>query len=381
VGEEVEQSYMDAIYEYSLNPSLCQERGEELKIVYTPLHGTGKIPCTEALKKWGLKNYSLVEAQAEPDDQFSTVPSPNPEDPSAMKMAVEQMLSTGADLCFGTDPDTDRLGVVVNQKGKEHFLTGNQIAFLLLEYQLGQLKTQGKLPVNPLVVKTIVTSPLQETIAHHYGAKIESTLTGFKWIGRRMLEIEEKNEDLQFVFGSEESFGYLNHPNVRDKDGVSSLVMTAELALFHKTQGRTLIDALDDIYERFGFAFERLLSFTFEGKAGAEKIARIMDNFRTSTETSFCGESIITVEDYKSLKSKSLIDGTETDIKLPTSNVIGLVFEAGHKLYLRPSGTEPKIKFYIMIQSNDGDLAQKKQLANIMADQFEREISIRANNA
>ena len=356
IGQEVEDSYFATIKNYFINPKLCQERGAELKIVYTPIHGTGLKPCTRILDEMGLANYQVVKEQANPDPNFSTVKSPNPEDPTAMALAVDLMKRSSADIAFGTDPDTDRLGVAILDGDKIFYPNGNQIGLLMLHYILNNTE----MPKNPYMVKTIVTSNLLQTVAEKYGVKVFNTLTGFKWIARKMRSIEDSGKDLDFIFGTEESFGYLSHPEVRDKDGVASLGLMAELTLWYKTQGLNLIQALDKIYDEFGFSHESLFSIDYFGKEGAEKIALIMEMFRNNAKTIFSG--LESMEDYQ-IGEKVDANGGKSTLDLPKSNVLGLKFSGGDALFLRPSGTEPKIKFYIMIQENEGTLTEKKQRA------------------
>lgn len=363
VGEEVQKSYHQMLLGNSINLDLCQKRGNELKLVYTPIHGTGINGVPRALKELGLTNIEIVPEQAQADSNFSTVKFPNPEYEEALTLAKNLMLKTNADLCYGTDPDCDRLGVYINHKGQAFNLNGNQIAVLLLHYVLSNKKAQNKMPAHPLVIKSIVTSELQTTIAKAYGARMENTLTGFKWMGLRLTELEQQKVPVDFIFASEESYGYLNHNQVRDKDGICAAVLFSEMALYYKTLGMTIIDALDKIYMEFGFAYEGLLSIDYYGKEGAEKISRIMEHFRT-LRGKILDEEIIAMEDYKSLKITDFVNKTETAITQQKSNVIGLQFKSGNKLYLRPSGTEPKIKFYTMVQVKEGNLESRKENAS-----------------
>lgn len=352
VGEKVENLYHEAIRSKSINPELCSREGKNLSVVYTPIHGAGLIPCTRALKDLGFNNVHIVSQQASPDGNFPTVKSPNPENPSALKMAVELMEEVHADIVMGSDPDTDRLGVAIKHQGKIVYLSGNQIGILKLHYILSELKKQHKLSTNSYFVKSIVTTSLLDTIAQHFGVEVYNTLTGFKWICGKMNQIEKADPSKQFTFATEESFGYLNHSFSRDKDGVSSVSLMAEVALFYKLQGLDLIEALDKIYEEYGFSHESLLSLDYFGIEGQEKISRIMTNFRNHGHKDMVGLKV------KELKDYSLgIEG------LPKSNVLGFFFENGDQFYLRPSGTEPKIKFYIMIQEHNGSLTEKKKSA------------------
>ncbi len=352
ISDEVENAYFKSILSKAIDAEMCTKNGSKLKIVYTPIHGAGLVPCSRALKELGFSEVAVVPEQAKPDGKFPTVKSPNPENPSALKMAVDLMEKTNSDIVMGSDPDTDRLGVAIKHEGKIEYLTGNQIGVLKLHYILSRLKEQGKLPKSGYVVKSIVTTPLLDTIAKAYGIEIYNTLTGFKWICGKMNEIERTSPEKEFLFATEESFGYLCHNFARDKDGVSSVSQMAEVALYYKLQGKNLLQALDKIYEEFGFSREDLLSLDYFGIEGAEKISRIMTNFRNFSDNTFLGHKIVEIKDY----AKG-IDG------LPKSNVIGFFFEGGNQLYLRPSGTEPKIKFYLMIQEKTGTLAEKKKNA------------------
>ncbi|GAB4014581.1 MAG: phospho-sugar mutase [Bdellovibrio sp.] len=368
--EKDEDLYFAAIKKSYINHELCQQYGDQLKIVYTALHGTGLLPCTRALNELGLKNIEIVKEQAKPDGNFPTVKSPNPENAEALAMAVELMKKTNGDLAIGTDPDTDRVGIALMHENKVQYLNGNQIGILMLNYILDQYKSQGRMPKNPYFVKTIVTTELQSLIAKSYGVTVENTLTGFKWICGRMNEIDQQEPDRNFVFATEESFGYLNHNNVRDKDGVSSIALVCEMALFYKLKGQNLFQALDQIYEKFGFSHETLLSIDYEGKEGAEKINRIMELFRKRTDPKIEGQEIEFLDDLKVGKRKNLNTGATEKINLPSSNVLGLHFKNGNKLFLRPSGTEPKIKFYIMINESEGSLEDKKNKALRLTDRI-----------
>lgn len=370
IDDSVEDEYFKAILSKSVAPEMCLEHGSKLKVVYTPIHGAGLTPCQRALNELGFKDVAIVEEQAKPNGRFPTVKSPNPENPSALKMAVDLMEKLNADIVMGSDPDTDRLGVAIKHKGKVEYLTGNQIGILKLHYILSQLKKRGKLPAAGYVVKSIVTTPMLDTICHSFGVEIHNTLTGFKWICGKMNQIEIQQPHKEFLFATEESFGYLCHNFARDKDGVSSVSLMAEVALFYKLQGLNLIDALDKIYEEYGFSREDLLSLDYFGIEGQEKISRIMASFRRFSDNNLAGLKIERIKDY------SLgIEG------LPKSNVLGFFFEGGNQLYLRPSGTEPKIKFYLMIQEKNGTLEEKKTKALELSDKVManiRELALKA---
>ncbi len=370
VGKEVEDAYYEAILSKTINPEFCKDHGDDLSIVYTPIHGTGLIPCKRALNDLGFNNIHIVEKQAQPDGDFPTVKSPNPENPSALKMAVDLMEQTSADIVMGSDPDTDRLGVAFKHKGEVQYINGNQIGVLMLHYILDSYKKTNRLKDNSYFVKTVVTTPLQDIIAKSFNVEVFNTLTGFKWICGKMNELESTNPEKEFVFATEESFGYLPHKFARDKDGIASVTLMAEVALHYKKKGMDLIDALDAIYEEYGFSKETLVNLVYQGKAGAEKITRIMNHFRSLKPSSLCGLNIHVIEDYIKGTSTELSTGVETNLNMPKSNVIGYHFEGGSRLYLRPSGTEPKIKFYIMIQVAEGSLNQKKEKANSITNEF-----------
>jgi phosphoglucomutase len=345
------------------NPEMCKRDGSKLSIVYTALHGTGQVPCMAATTRIGFSNIVSVPEQAQPDGNFPTVKSPNPEDPKALAMAVDTMMKTNADIVFGTDPDGDRLGLALNDHGKAAYINGNQIAALMLYYVFKTKVEKKILPENALVIKSIVTSPIQNAIVEHFGGTVMDTLTGFKWMAGLLHELETKKSKYNFVFASEESFGYMPHAECRDKDGVSSMALMSEIALSFKLQGKNLIEALDEIYEKFGFYYESLVSLDYEGLAGAEKISRIMEYFRNYPETHFAGEEIVAKEDYQASLATDVKNKTSKTINLPKSNVLSFTFASGNKVFLRPSGTEPKIKFYTMVRETEGTIAVKKSTA------------------
>lgn len=373
--EKVDESFYQVIEKKVIQDiKLCKEHGSELGIVYTALHGSAEIPCEKIAKRLGLTNFYSIPEQAKPDGYFSTVKSPNPEDPKALAMAVDHMMKKNLDIVFGTDPDGDRLGVAVRHNNQAHFLNGNQIGALMIYYLFKTKSENNNLPENPLVIKSIVTSPIQNAIAESFGGTVLDTLTGFKWMAGLMRELEEKKSKYQFVFASEESFGYMPHNESRDKDGVSSMALMSEVALHFKLKGKTLIDALDEIYEKFGFYFESLVSQDYEGIVGAEKIKRIMEHFRNYPETHFAGEEIVEKEDYEASVGTNLKTQETKKISLPKSNVLSFTFASGNKLFLRPSGTEPKIKFYTMVREKNGTLLEKKKSASIKIDAIEAKI-------
>ena len=373
--EKVDNAFLNVVEEkVTQNLEMCKRDGSKLSIVYTALHGTGQIPCAAIAKQLGFSNFVSVAEQAIPDGNFSTVKSPNPEDPKALAMAVDIMMKTNADIVFGTDPDCDRLGLAFNDHGKAAYINGNQIAALML-YYIFKTKTEKKtLPANALVIKSIVTSPIQNAIVEHFGGTVMDTLTGFKWMAGLLQELESKKSPYNFVFASEESFGYMPHAECRDKDGVGSVALMAEIALHFKLQGKNLTEALDEIYEKFGFFYESLVSQDYEGIAGAQKISRIMEYFRNYPETHFAGEEIVAKEDYQSSVSTDMKAKTTKTINLPKSNVLSFTFASGNRLFLRPSGTEPKIKFYTMVRETAGTLLEKKSKATEKVAQIEKKV-------
>lgn len=381
VGEEVEDHYIDTIARYAINSDLALERGHELNIVYTPIHGTGLIPCQKALKKLGFNHVQVPEGQKKAHGDFPTVKSPNPENPEAMKMAVDLMLETKADIAFGSDPDGDRLGIALEHEGEVVYPNGNQIGTLMLYYILENKKKKNELLENSYIVKSIVTTPLLEKIASSYGVKCYNTLTGFKWICGKMNELEKNSPEEHFIFATEESFGYLHHPSVRDKDGISSVLLASEMALWYKSQGLNLIEALDHIYKKFGFSHETLLSLDFYGLDGAAKIGRIMESFRQNVSEEFAGHKILSKEDYLSRKKLWPQEQKTLALEHPKSNVLGLELDTGDILYLRPSGTEPKIKFYIMIHESEGELQEKRNKAYMRTQGYLKNINTMVEEA
>lgn len=372
--DQVIEDYFQVIINQMKRIEMCQEHGGKLNVVYTPIHGTGFWACKDLADRLGFTNFNLVSEQAVPDSDFPTVPSPNPENPAALAMAVEQMRASNADIVFGTDPDTDRLGVAYIENDEVVYLNGNQIAVLMLDYIFESLEEKNKIPKNPLVIKSIVTSELQTAIANHYNARIESTLTGFKWMGALLKSLENNKIDFDFIFASEESFGYMGHCETRDKDGVSAMALMLETTLFHKLAGRNLTQALDRIYTKYGFYQESLVSLDYLGIEGAQKIERIMSFFRDNRPQDIASDKIVKVEDYLHQTITNLTNNDSQKIDQPKSNVLGFTFESGNKLYLRPSGTEPKIKFYTMVKSEGSELKAMKSRAYATIEKIEKYI-------
>ncbi|MEK4669217.1 phospho-sugar mutase [Niallia sp. FSL R7-0271] len=360
IGADVDAAYVEQLKTIQLNKL---PEAEDLKIVFTPLHGTANKPVRAGLHAFGFGNVTVVKEQELPDANFSTVKSPNPEEHAAFEIAIRYGKEIDADILLGTDPDADRLGVAVKDlTGEYTVLTGNQLGALMLEYLLSEKKAKGILPENGIVIKTIVTSEIGRTIAEAYGIPTLDTLTGFKFIGEKIKEFEQTNQHT-FLFGYEESYGYLIGDFVRDKDAVQSAIFAAEVAAYYKAKGMTLFEGLLAIFEKYGFYQEGLESLTLKGKDGAEQISYIMDTFRQDPISEVSGLQVVAIEDYQT--SKRTENVKEILIDLPKSNVIKYYLEDGSWFCLRPSGTEPKAKFYFSVTSSSleesqGKLAQLK---------------------
>ena len=347
IGEEVDKIYLEHIKSLSLSPEVIQ-RQKDLKIVYTPIHGTGARLVPESLKLFGFENVHIVSEQAVADGNFPTVKSPNPEEPAALEMALQLADKIEADLVMATDPDGDRVGLAVRKDGKMVLLNGNQAASLLIYYLLEKWHENGKLTGKEYIVKTIVTTELLFDMADKYGVEHFDVLTGFKYIADIIKRFEGEK---QFIGGGEESYGYLVGDFVRDKDAIISCSMLAEVAAWANDKGIGIFDLLKQIYQEFGFYKEKLISIVRKGKSGAEEIQKMMDDFREKTPGRFNGSKVVTVKDYLTGKEKDLLTGEEKEILLPRSNVLQFFTEDGSKISVRPSGTEPKIKFYFGVRS------------------------------
>lgn len=346
VGHRIDKAYLDLMRSVSLDPQLIEDNSSELKIVYTPLHGTGQKLGTKALYNAGFQNIISVDSQKDPDPEFSTVEAPNPEEAEAFEEAIKVGKETDADILIATDPDADRLGVAVKTiPGSYTILTGNEIASLMTDYILGTQFKYKLLPKHPVIIKSIVSSELPARIADSYGASVENVLTGFKFIAER-IEAHAQNPDTTFMFGFEESYGYLSRPFVRDKDAIQAMVLISEIALHYKLKNFTLVDALFNLYNYHGHFNDEVMSVKLEGKAGREKIERILENLRKDPPKEIAGHKVRTREDYQE-GVRYHKDGSKEAIDLPKSNVLKYTMTDGTWLAVRPSGTEPKIKFYL----------------------------------
>ncbi|MFJ8529532.1 phospho-sugar mutase [Bacillus sp. NPDC094106] len=362
IGQEVDDAYFAELKTIIINKEMVQKVGKDLKIVFTPLHGTSNIPARRGLEAVGFTDVTVVKEQGLPDPNFSTVKSPNPEEHAAFELAIRDGEKVGADVLIATDPDADRLGVAVrNHAGEFQVLTGNQTGALMLDYLLSQKKQNGTLPANGVVLKTIVTSEIGRTIARAYGLDTVDTLTGFKFIGEKIKQYEESGQ-YEFQFGYEESYGYLIRPFCRDKDAVQSVLFACEVAAYYKSQGKTLYDGLLEVFAKYGFFREDLVSLTLRGKDGAEKIEEMMASFRENPPKEVAGLTVTSVEDYKASIITLLKDGSKEEIHLPKSNVLKYQLADGSWFCLRPSGTEPKIKFYFGVKDDSLQNSEQKLL-------------------
>ena len=345
IGQEVDEAYYSAIETLLLRPQLVREKGKELKLVYTPLHGSGGVPVSSILKRIGIENVSIVPEQAEPDGSFPTVNAPNPEDPAAFVLSVSLANEVGSNVILATDPDSDRLGVAVRGKdGNFTVLTGNQIGSILIHYILSSRVELGSLPANGLVVKSIVSTRMADAICAHYGVEIRDVLTGFRFISEQIAQCEATGEQ-KFLFGFEESYGFLAGSFVRDKDAICSAMLLSEAAVVYKEQGKTLYDVLLEMYDKYGFFKESVKAYTLEGKAGLEKIAGAMAALRQNPPNEIGGEPIEAYEDF--IRGERCTAAGVAPIGLPKSDVLRYLLPDGAWLCIRPSGTEPKLKLYI----------------------------------
>jgi phosphoglucomutase len=362
IGEDLYLSYILKIKNLTMRKDLVAEYAKNLKVIYTPIHGSGNIPVRRVLKELGYTNVAVVAKQEQPDGNFPTATYPNPEEPKVFELALEMAKDINPDIIFGTDPDCDRIGVVVKDKNNKYqVLTGNQTGVLLSNYILMSLSETNQLPKNGVVIKTIVTTDMVEGMGRKHNVEVLDVLTGFKYIGEKIKEFEELGEK-DFIFGFEESFGYLAGDFVRDKDAVIAAMLICEMTLYYKNKGMSLYDALMDIYEEYGYYREDLVSIEMKGKYGAEKISNILEYLRYSMVDLIGSNKIIKKIDYRSGLEKNLVTSVESIIKLPKSNVLKFILEDASWFVVRPSGTEPKMKIYLSVKGNSLEDASKKIL-------------------
>lgn len=359
IGEEVDKAYIEKVKGLTIRKELVKDKAKDLKIIYTPIHGSGNMPVRRVLEELGYENLSVVKEQELPDGNFPTAPYPNPEDPKVFEIALERAKNEDPDIIFGTDPDCDRIGVVVKDSDGEYkVLTGNQTGLLLTDYILSSLKETGKLPKNGTVIKTIVTTEGAREIANHYNVEILDVLTGFKYIGEKIREFKESGSNT-YLFGFEESYGYLAGDFVRDKDAVIAGMLISEMTLYYKEKGLSLAEGLNELYKKFGFFKEELVSIELKGKEGQEKIASCIESLRNTEVTEISGVKVKVKLDYKLSIEENLIKNTKTNIELPKSNVLKFILENGSSFVVRPSGTEPKMKVYLAVKGSSLDGAQE----------------------
>ena len=365
IGEAVDAAYLEEIKSVSVNPSLLSDT-KDLSVVYTPLHGTGLMLTKRALDQAGFTGLQIVSEQAVPDGDFTTVKSPNPEEAGAFEYAIRLGEETKADVLLATDPDADRMGAAVRQPdGTYQVITGNQIAAILLDYLLFAHQKAGTLPANAAAVKSIVSSELPTVIAEHYGAKTVNVLTGFKFIAEQIKNYEETNAHT-FMFGFEESYGYLVQPFVRDKDAIQAVLLLTEVAAHFKSEGKTLYDGLQALYEKYGYFLEKTISVTVQGLEGPAKIKALLDGLRKEVPSNFGGIKVAVAQDF-AVNQQVDSQGVTSEIGLPTSNVLKYILEDGSWIAVRPSGTEPKIKFYMGVKAATQEEAEEK-LAKFQKD-------------
>lgn len=357
IEDSVYDSYIENVKKQSVNPGICQGAG--LKVVYTPLNGAGNKLVRRVLAETGVEDVIIVKEQENPDGNFTTCPYPNPEIREALQLGLDLCEKEQPDLLLATDPDSDRVGIAVKlHDGSFRLMTGNETGIMLTNYILSCRKALNNLPENPFVVKTIVTTELITKICEKYGCELRNVLTGFKYIGEQILELENIGQEERYIFGFEESYGYLAGTYVRDKDAVVASMLICEMAAYYRTQGKSLDDVITELYSEFGYYKNKTVSFEFEGASGLEKMGSIMNNLRTDSEiTEILGRKIEVVNDYKLSTKTDKINGTVDEIKLPKSNVIAYMLDDGCSITVRPSGTEPKIKLYITAVGKDEEEA------------------------
>ena len=346
VKDEVYDEYLKNVKAQQANAGIC--KGADLKVVYTPLNGTGNKLVRRVLSEIGVENVSIVKEQELPDGNFPTCPFPNPEIREALELGLKMCDEVKPDLLLATDPDADRVGIAVPEKdGSYRLITGNETGIMLTDYLLRVKSEQGTLPENPIIVKTIVSTQLVKRICKDYGCEMVDVLTGFKYIGEVILGLEQKCEESRFLLGFEESYGYLSGTYVRDKDAVVASMLIAEMAAYYKKQGKTLTEVIDGLYDKYGYYLNRTLDFYFEGASGMDKMAEIMNDLRVNAPAEIDGKKVLAIADYLESKATNLETNEAEEINLPKSNVLSYTLEGGNAVIVRPSGTEPKIKLYL----------------------------------
>lgn len=369
IGQEVIDAFYENVLAEGLNTELCATSG--LKVVYTPLNGTGNKPVREILKRIGISEVTVVKEQENPDGNFPTCPYPNPEIREALAVGLEYCNKVQPDLLLATDPDCDRVGIAVpDGNGGYALFSGNEVGAMLLEYICKQRIKNGTMPENPVTIKTIVTTDMVNLIAKEYGVEVIDVLTGFKFIGEQIKMLENKNQENRYIFGFEESYGYLSGTYVRDKDAVNASMLICEMASYYRSQGITLLQARENMYKKYGVFHQTLHSFTFEGESGMNKMNDIMNSLRNNSLSEVAGLKVVKFDDYKTSISKDIISGTESSIDLPKSNVLSFSLEGGSKVIVRPSGTEPKIKLYLTSKMPTHDEAE--QLESKLAENLNK---------
>ncbi|MGN1202840.1 MAG: phospho-sugar mutase, partial [Eubacterium sp.] len=357
MGDEVINAFLDEVIKQCVNPDVIRTSG--LKVIYTPLNGTGNKPVRKILDRIGIKEVYVVSEQEMPDGNFPTCPFPNPEIKQAFECALKMAEDIQPDLLLATDPDCDRVGIAVKDgNGGYKLMSGNEVGAMMLNYLLSQKKAKGLLSENSIAVKSFVSTDLAEVIANKYNCTFKNLLTGFKYIGELITQLESQGRADDFVMGFEESYGYLAGTHARDKDAVVASMLICEMAAYYKSQGKSLAEVMDEIYNEFGYYFNTVSSYTFEGASGMEKMAAIMDGLRSNTPKSFAGMNITVIDDYKTSVSTNVTDGSTKVIELPKSNVLAYTLTEGNKIIVRPSGTEPKIKAYVTAIGKDKVQAQ-----------------------
>jgi len=359
MGQDVIESFLDEVQKQCVNPGICEKA--DLKVIYTPLNGTGNKPVRKILSRIGVKDIYVVPEQENPDGNFPTCPYPNPEIRQAFELALKAAQKHNADILLATDPDCDRVGIAVNDgSGNYELMSGNEVGAMLLHYLLSQKKANGTLPEHAVAAKSFVSTDLAEEIAKRFGCEFKNLLTGFKYIGELITKLEAQGRGGDFIMGFEESYGYLAGTHARDKDAVVGSMLICEMAAYYKAQGKTLLEVMNDIYSEYGYYCNTVKSYEFDGAAGMKKMQQIMDDLRKDPPKNLAGAKIIYTADYESGTQKDLAAGTESKTELPKSNVLAYKAEGGNGLIVRPSGTEPKIKAYITAIGASKDDAQAK---------------------